>query len=155
MELEAKGTNGQVHFDGTFVRIKRKGILARGTVGKGEKSIPIGSITSVQWKEPGAFVNGYIQFVVPGANEPKGGFGKQTFQAVDDENSIIVSKKAAAAFLAIRDAVEGRLAEMHATPAGTAPASGVAAELQHLNQLRADGILTDEEFEAQKAKLLG
>jgi hypothetical protein len=43
-------------------------------------------------------------------------------------------------------------------PAATAPASGessVIDQLKELGELKAQGILTEEEFAAQKAKLLG
>jgi hypothetical protein len=44
-------------------------------------------------------------------------------------------------------------------PAAPAPVSGagqdVAAQLTQLADLKSQGLLTDEEFEAQKAKLLG
>jgi Domain of unknown function (DUF4429) len=59
----AKGVNGTVDFDGSFITIRRKGGVARLTVGKGDKRIPLASISSVQWKEPGAFVNGFMQYL--------------------------------------------------------------------------------------------
>jgi hypothetical protein len=44
-------------------------------------------------------------------------------------------------------------------PAAAAPAPGISPDtiqqLQQLGQLRDDGVLTDEEFAQQKAKLLG
>jgi hypothetical protein len=46
--IEAKRHNGSVVFDGRFVAIVRKGALARMTIGKGEKRIPISSITAVK-----------------------------------------------------------------------------------------------------------
>ncbi len=63
---QAHGHNGQVQFDGQYVTIARKGFLARATVGKGEKRIPLTAITSVQWKPAGALVNGFIQFETAG-----------------------------------------------------------------------------------------
>ena len=42
--MEVKGVDGVVRFDGQTVTIIRKGILARATIGKGEKSIPVASI---------------------------------------------------------------------------------------------------------------
>ena len=50
-------------------------------------------------------------------------------------------------------------AARQAAPAATAPAGGLSAEsiarLQQLGDLLKQGILTDEEFAAQKAKVLG
>ena len=40
-------------------------------------------------------------------------------------------------------------------PAAAAPADNLTEELQRLADLRAQGILTDDEFAAAKAKLLG
>jgi hypothetical protein len=60
--VEAKGVNGTVEFDGDFVTIKRTGTLARMTVGKGDKRIPVAQITAVQWKPPSALIRGFISF---------------------------------------------------------------------------------------------
>lgn len=149
--VEAKGHNGTVIFDGAFVTIKRSGFLARTTVGKGEKRIPIGSITAVQWKEPGALMNGFIQFTLQGGVERRSGFGHQTNDAVSDENSVIVVKKQAPAFHALRDAVEAAIAA-HDSPA-SAPSQGPT--LEDLARAHDAGILTDEEFAAAKRKALG
>jgi hypothetical protein len=40
-------------------------------------------------------------------------------------------------------------------PAAAAPASSTIDQLKELGELKAQGILTEEEFAAQKAKLLG
>lgn len=59
-----------------------------------------------------------------------------------------------------RWAEQGVPAESQATPASTAPErapTGVdyTAELNQLAQLHAQGVLTDEEFAAKKAQILG
>ena len=79
---------------------------------KGEKTIPLKSITSIQLKKPG-MTNGYIQFGILGGIESKSG----VFNATKDENS-------------------------------------VADELLKLKQLLDLGVITDDEFEQQKSKLL-
>jgi Domain of unknown function (DUF4429)/Short C-terminal domain len=157
LPVEAKGHNGRVSFDGAFVTITRKGGLARMSVGKGEKRIPIASITAVQWKPPGTMVNGYIAFTIAGGNEKQARFGSQTYNAVKDENAVIVTKSQKAAFLALREAVESAIAAHH-RPA-SAPivqqVSSTADEIKKLAELHAAGALTDEEFAQHKAKLLG
>jgi hypothetical protein len=45
-------------------------------------------------------------------------------------------------------------AQQYAAPAAAAPAEDPIAKLRELAQLHQEGILTDEEFAAQKAKLL-
>lgn len=152
--MEASGVNGQVQFDGTFVTITRSGFLARSTIGKGEKRIPLASITAVQWKQPGALVNGYIAFTLAGGNEKQARSGSQTIDAGKDENAVIVTKKQAPAFEQLRSEIEGAIAARHA-PAAPAVAASGADEVARLAQLHAAGHLTDAEYSAAKAKALG
>jgi Short C-terminal domain len=53
--------------------------------------------------------------------------------------------------------VAAQVAAQQAAPAPAAPAGGtdVIAQLQQLADLKAQGILTEEEFAAQKARILG
>jgi len=57
-----------------------------------------------------------------------------------------------------QEAAQQGAAPPPAAPAAAAPASGegsVIDQLKELGELKAQGILTEEEFAAQKAKLLG
>jgi hypothetical protein len=67
--IEVKGHTGTIRFDGRMITIVRKGVLARTTVGKGEKQIPLAHVTAVQFKPAGLMVNGYIAFTVGGGVE--------------------------------------------------------------------------------------
>lgn len=145
--ITAKGVGGTVSFDGRFVTIVHKGFLGRMTVGKGEKRIPIGAITAVQWKEPGHLVNGFVQFTMAGGNEARSSFGHQTFDAVGDENSMVFDRAHAEEGHALRDAVEAALA--------VAVSSTSGPSLREIAEAHAAGILTDEEFTAAKRKALG
>jgi len=109
--VTAKGYNGQASFDGRFVTITRKGFVARGTVGKGEKRIPLKSLTAVQWKPATHLVRGYIQFSIAGGIERRSRFGRATKDATNDENSVVFSPRHQEAFQALRDAVEEAIAE--------------------------------------------
>jgi hypothetical protein len=154
--VRANGHNGQVEFDGTYVTITRKGFLARASVGKGEKRIPLGAINSVQWKPPGALVNGYIQFETAGGGGTRAAFGSQTKQAGHDENSVIVTKKQGPEFERLRAAVEQALAARHAPTPVVAPAPpSMADELSRLHGLMVQGVISQAEFEQAKARLLG
>jgi len=140
---------GTVELLETVLVIRRKGIastLAHGL--KGEKRIPYGSITSVQFKEPG-MTTGYIQFGVRGGREGRGG----VWDATTDENTVLFTKPAADEFQRLRDLVEARIS----SPASTAgvPTVGVAEELSRLADLRDRGILSDAELDEQKRRLLG
>lgn len=104
--ISAKGHNGTVHFDGPFVTIDRSGFLARASVGKGVKRIPITSIQAVQWNPSGVLINGYIEFTVMGGNEAHSRFGSATTDASRNENAVIVTFQQRAAFNKLRDAIE-------------------------------------------------
>lgn len=108
--ITAKGHNGTVTFDGRFVIITREGALARMTMGKGEKKIPLRSLSAVQWKEPSSLVNGFIQFTLSGGREVNAGKGSRTMAAGQDENSVLVTKKQADDMRAVKDAIEDALA---------------------------------------------
>lgn len=148
----AKGYNGTVSFDGNFISITREGALARLSQGRGEKRIPVKHLTAVQIKPAGALTNGFISFTLAGGHEAGGLKGSRTSNAAQDENSVIFLKKQQSDFEALRDEIE---AAMIAPVAPTAAAPDLAAQLQQLATLRDQGILTEDEFQAKKADILG
>ncbi|MEV5792673.1 DUF4429 domain-containing protein [Streptomyces sp. NPDC052192] len=153
--IEVKGHTGQVAFDGEYVTITRKGFNARMTVGKGEKRIHVSQISGVQWKPAGMMVNGFIQLTVPGGNERRSAFGSQTTNAVKDENSVVFTKKQMPEFEKLRTEIEAAIAAHHNPQAQAAASGSVADELAELGALREQGLLSPEEFEQQKGRLLG
>lgn len=140
-----------VTIDDKFIRITRKGILNAMSVGlSGEKAISLDTITSVQLKKPG-LTSGYLQFSIPGGNETKG-----VFNAASDENTIMFVSKELSMAEEIRKIVEDYMANKkfnytHSQPIQTV---SLADELTKLATLRNNGILTEEEFQMQKQKLL-
>lgn len=152
--IEAHGGT-TVTFDGQYLTINRHGFVARTTYGKGEKRLHISQISAIQWKPAGPLMNGFIQFTVPGGNEVRGRFGTQTNTAAKDENSVIFTKKQMPEFEKLRAALDASIAAQHAPQQAAAAPLSVADELAKLNGLLQQGILTPDEFAAQKARLLG
>ena len=111
---------------------------------KGEKTIPFESITTVQFKRPGALTSGYIQFGLLGGNESRSGL----IDATKDENTVMFVKKA----IEDADFIRGYIEQTKATK--TNPQSGLD-ELRKLKGLLDDGIINSQEFELQKKKILG
>jgi hypothetical protein len=109
----------------------------------GEKRIPYSSITAVQFKESGSWLAGFIQFSIKGGIEWYG-------QVNQDENAMQFDKAINDDFRALRDFVQERMAAASSTASGS-----IADEISKLAGLRDQGILTEDEFAAQKAKLLG
>lgn len=77
----------EVEVTDKWLTIKRKGManffLYQGM--KGTKKIRIKSISGIQYKEANNLTNGYIQIILQGSEEGRGGY----WEASKDENSII------------------------------------------------------------------
>ena len=119
--------------------------------GAGEKRIPVRSITAVQFKPAGALTQGFIQFTISGGSEKTSTRGGRVQEAFTDENSVVFVKKSASDFERVRDEVNAAISA-GGQPGGPAP--DLADQLAKLAQLRDQGILTEEEFQAKKTDLL-
>ncbi len=155
LPLFGKGVTGRLTVDDHFVAIDRKGARAKMTHGftSGVKRIPIDSITAVQFKVPG-LANGYIQFTLGGGHEGTRGL----IQATKDENTVMFAQGHHREFEAIRQHIEQRITQRyrqaHASPQQPAATRSIAEELRALAYLRDQRVLTEAEFEQQKARLL-
>ena len=129
MTITAKGAAATVTVDGDWLVLDRK-------VYRGTERIPLAGITGVDYKAATSLLQGRMVLHVP-AKEPI---------------EIVFRKGANDEFLAVRDAIEAARANGLVPPAA---APDLAEQLTKLAALRDQGILSDEEFAAQKAKLLG
>ena len=146
-----KGLNGQVEFDGNSLLITRKGGMAFISQGiKGEKKIPIGNVTSVQFKSANMLTNGYIQFATS-SSESRGGI----LDATKDENSIMFTKNMQAEFETLRSAVEDAIEAHSSARGGQATAESPLDALKKLKELLDLGVITQAEFDAKKENLMG
>lgn len=135
------------------VTITPKGILGFMNKGlKGTKTIPFSSIIAIQFKEAGAVFSGYLQFTIPGGNESKGG----VFSAVSDENTFMFAeKKNNAQAIQIKEYIEGKVKQLHSPRATQSKsAASLSDELQKLASLRDSGVLSDQEFQSAKSRLI-
>jgi hypothetical protein len=126
------------------------------------------SITAVQFKSVGGYgkfmgklnrsstsavgpATGYIQFVLLGSSESKGGL----MAAQYDENTVMFNNVGEPEFEKIRDFVEQRIIALRDHGRTTViQEADVADQILKLSQLRDQGILTEDEFQARKTKLL-
>jgi hypothetical protein len=118
---------------------------------KGDKEILISQISSIQMKRAG-LLNGYIQFAFLGGTESRGG----VLAAAQDENTVLFSAAQQPAFEALKTEIDRRRQALLNPQANTQPRQphSVADELEKLAALLSKGILTREEFEAQKRLVL-
>lgn len=142
-------SNGKttVTVENGFIKISRRGLTNRLNNGGGDKNIRISSLSGVQVKKPG-LTTGYIQFIFSGSKDTSG-----VMDAVKDENSVLFTKKEYDLALKLRDHVE-ELLNQPSQPQVAASSASTADELLKLKQLLDAGVLSQEEFETQKVKLL-
>jgi len=114
----------------------------------GTKRVPRSNITSVSWKEPGDWLAGFMVLDILGERPPS----PHASPNVQNQNRLQYERVDRDKFAALRDWIEaGRENKSDQAPASPS----VADEIAKLGKLREQGLLTDEEFTAQKAKLLG
>ena len=146
--IQFKGGNGKLELYENFVRINSGtflGFVFKGL--KGQKDIYFSKVGSIQIKKPG-FTRGYIQFSILGGNESTGG----VVSAISDENTIIFgtlggSTKQYELALKVKEYIEKRIEPNNSNYSSS-------DEIEKLHSLMKKGILTREEFEDKKAKLL-
>ncbi|MEV6104443.1 DUF4429 domain-containing protein [Streptomyces sp. NPDC051940] len=170
MRLEAEGQNGDVTFDGQYVVITRSGLAAARTVGVGQRRMHVSEIAEVRWHEPRAAMQlGYIKFAGPDDEEPDFVRGGPVQHAAWDEDAVLFAWRRRQEFEDLRDAVRAAVAAAAGPPPGpvdaaplpappedpTEPAGSLVRDLTTLGDLAARGILTPEEFDRAKERLLG
>jgi Short C-terminal domain/Domain of unknown function (DUF4429) len=133
------------------VAITPKGVLGFLNKGiKGTKEIPFTSIVAVQFKEASLLLSGYLQFTIPGGIESRGGI----FAATKDENTFMFREAGNKMARRIKDHVDAAVRKSK-TPQVAAQSSSISDELQKLAKLKEQGVLTQEEFQAAKKRLIG
>ena len=153
-----KGVNDLLHVYQDRVEITPEGFMGFISKGlKGTKTIPFYSINAIQFKLAG-FTTGYIQFTISGGIESRGG----VINAGTDENTFMFYSKASDGHKGnnqateIKNYIEARIKDSRApksVPASTATAS-LGDELAKIAALKAQGVLSDEEFQAAKKRLI-
>lgn len=134
--------------------IKTKGVLGFLVQGlAGDKTIPMESVRSVQFRKGGSFVNGFIQFGIAGAIEKQGG----VLNAAGDENSVVFYKEynetAERIKLYVEDFISNRNNKFQIQQNSIQKISD-ADEIKKYKELLDQGIISSEEFEAKKKQIL-
>lgn len=111
----------------------------------GGRTMDIQNMTSVQFKKDG-LTSGYIQFIVKGSLESKGG----VFSAARDENSVLFIKKEQKMAEEIKAYVKNIIADKNSNIVIDG-----ADESRKFKVLLYDGIITEEEFNTKKKQTLG
>lgn len=121
---------------------------------KGAKTFPLSQITAIQFRKAGPFLNGYLQLTIAGSNESRRGL----LAATKDENSFMFRLGDNEKMSQIAQHIEARLNCGSGSPPpllGLTKSEGLVHELTKLAELRAAGVLSEEEFTAAKRRLIG
>lgn len=142
-----------VIIDGNWIEIIRsKGIVNTLNHGlDGTKKIHIKHISGVQLKEASNVTNGYIQFLVVGSQESKGGL----ISAAQDENTIMFIKKYSDLAKKLVKEVQDKIEQVDKNPSVAIHTSlSIAQQIKEFKELLDEGIITQEEFDMKKSELL-
>ena len=161
MEIDTiKCTNGllKVYEDRAVIsRNTVMGFVSQGL--KGDKVFFYKDLSSIEYKKPSFFANGYIKFVTAGTQETKqniGMLGNTTFEASKDPNTLILrafNKEIPKKSEEIYNYILKRMSECKNVMVATSQTSN-ADEILKFKQLLDQGIITQEEFERKKQELL-
>lgn len=102
MVVRAKGINCEVELFDHHILIKRTGLFAAGSRLGGDKSVPLSSITSVQFRRAGMFSPGFIKLGILGEADP--GWDK-----LIHPNVVGFRSSQQMAFQRIRDAIQASI----------------------------------------------
>ncbi|MBE7436037.1 MAG: SHOCT domain-containing protein [Anaerolineales bacterium] len=147
-----KGVQGVLELYEDKVTITPKGLLGAINQGlKGTKTIPFSSITAIQFKKSG-ILSGYLQFTLPGGTESRGG----VLDATKDENSFIFAGgKANEEAEKVKAYIEKQIQILRNPVTPKQEPASLSSELEKLADLKNKGIISDEEFQAAKKRLIG
>lgn len=125
------------------------GFMSQGLAGT--KAIPYESIIAIQFKPVSHLTVGFIQFTLPGAIEK----GQGVFNAVNDENTFTFGDNGELA-LEIKNYIDSRIATLRRASSRTQPAGSgdIGEELHKLSVLLEKGLLSQQEFDEAKRRIL-
>ncbi|QTH21722.1 SHOCT domain-containing protein [Rhizorhabdus wittichii] len=127
------------------VLVLKYGVLYYGFLGT--KRVPAANITALNWREPGDWLAGFLEISILGEQPPS----PMASPNVQNQNRLKYERADQPKFVALKEWIEARMAK----PQGGQPAaSSIADELGKLAALLRDGVITQDEFDQQKAKLL-
>lgn len=138
----------EIILEDNFISITAKGFMNSVNKGlTGTKKICLDNVSAVQYK-PSGLTTGYLQIILIGSQEVKGGVGK----AVKDENTILFTKKETEQILEIKEYIENYISNKNNNSNQNTPSA--ADELMKFKKLLDMGAITEEEYENKKEQIL-
>jgi hypothetical protein len=155
-----KGTNGELIITEEYLEISRKslgGFLSQGS--KGNRRFFYVDISSIEYKKPKFTSNGYIQIIASGTNATNNKntlFGSSS-KTLKDPNTITLrsfSNSEGERVNKLYEYIMNKIKEAKQPKSTIVQQSSKMDELKKLADLYEQGILSQEEFQTEKKKLL-
>ncbi|MBL7718457.1 MAG: SHOCT domain-containing protein [Flavipsychrobacter sp.] len=164
MLAEFKGQNGRIRVFEDHLVLSRDtigGFISQGGY-SGERKFFYQDISSFEYKKPNFFGNGYFKVIVPGTVETnaKVGLLSSSLESMRDQNTIVLrafTAKVGDETERIYHLIMEKLTEAKKNQKlvnTTSSSTSKMDELKKLGELKASGILTEDEFQKEKEKLL-
>lgn len=160
--IEIEGTTGKISVYDDHLIISRHGLFAFASQGgyKGDRTIFYKDLTAIEYKKPSLISNGYFQFVFAGTQQTRASVGiwGSSLKSAKDENTIILrafNSKIPPLSEKVNQILQERIKAIKSSAVkiiNTPPS--LADEIAKLAELKAKGLLDDEEFITAKQKLL-
>ncbi len=158
--MELKATNGVLFVYEDRVVISRKtftGFMMQGLAG--DRTLYFTDVQSVEYRKPTMLANGYMQFIIAGTpyTNSRPGLLASSKQSAEDPNTLILrafNKNTPIEAEKAHKIILSRLNHFRAQRNSSAGVSS-ADELRKYKSLLDEGIISREEFELKKQKLLG
>lgn len=144
--LPGSSGEGIVVTDKRVIILKAGKFTGAGFFGAKAKSFPYNQITSVDLRI--ATLGGHLQLTTAGSDEIK---AKKITDIRESENAISFDRANRENMKAVAELIRSRLGKTESTASSS---GSVADELKKLAELKSQGILSDEEFESAKKRLL-
>jgi predicted nucleic acid-binding Zn-ribbon protein len=136
---------------GDTITITKRGLanaLASGM--NGARTIQISSITAVQMKPAGMITPGYILFSYAGSKPFMGG----VWEATQDPDTFLFGEDLSGEVAEFKAKVEKKMRDSKQAASSNNASGSITDELRKLAEFKQQGILSQEEFDAAKKKLL-
>ena len=162
MITEFKGQNGKIMVFDDHIAISRAtfgGFISQGGY-SGDRKFFYKDISSFEYKKPTFLANGYFKIIIPGTRDTnaKVGILGSSSESMKDPNTVVLrafTSKVGEETDKIYKIIMDKLSEAKKDKSGTThTATSKMDELKKLGELKASGILTEEEFQKEKEKLL-
>lgn len=158
--ISATGSDGTVTVDGDTVSIRRKGLMGKlqTATGNGDETFSLKNVAGIGFKSWSMVSGkGHLQFGLVEADGTAHYSDSFLGNASHDKHTLVFGMSAQKDFEAIRDhclpLIGGKAAFENAAQSSDQATISKAEQLKRLTELKDLGVLTEEEFQREKAKL--